>query len=696
MRFRYRHIALSVSILCISVVYSQETNDTTAKMLDEITVKADMQHLNAVSATYYPSRQAKRSAINTVDLLQRMAMNHIVINPVTKEVSTTSKEPVVIFIDYIKASDADLNGLRAADVSKVEYLDYPSDSRFQGESHVVNIIMHRYEYGGYTKLSEDVNAINGFTNEASVFSKFIYKRMTYDLYVGSDNVSSSHFGDESNAIFSVNGSDIERKSQQTSARQNTWNLPVSFRAIYDKRNMQISNSFGFYFGNESRYRTGGNLLFSPQNSHKDYSYTTSAPSTSRSLSWIGGYYFILPKAWSIYLTPTFGYSHNDSYSNYSSTAIENTTIENNAEEDAYTISMNISSFKNIKRGHSLSLQLFGSADINKVDYFGSNPSHSDNRNMSYKFSASYNLNHLNRFIMRLNVGLKGDMADVNGIRSSDVHPFTNISLSFSPTNKSSWQLSSNYLTNSISGALREENPTQLNELLFRKGNPNIRNFRTLAAELSYTYFPCNVITLQLFTKYLGWYNRFINVYLPYNDGKNIVRTFMNDGDYNRITAGLNITARMLSDNLVFQLTPAFSRAMSSGYYDMSHNHFSWNINAQYYIKDFNISAYYGSREYNMGIATGDQTRNSSYYYIQLGWSNNNWNLSFSAKNIFRNHYRNQWALLDTPYYKEHITHFLASYHSSLNLSVVYTFGYGKRINRGNEISTQYGAGSVLQ
>ena len=103
----------------------------THKEIDEVVVKAKMQHTNAMSSTYIPTMKQRQSAQNAIDLLQQLALPQININLMDNAVTTTSGQSVTIYINYIPASAEEMEGILTSDVRRVEYLDFPADPRFR-------------------------------------------------------------------------------------------------------------------------------------------------------------------------------------------------------------------------------------------------------------------------------------------------------------------------------------------------------------------------------------------------------------------------------------------------------------------------------------------------------------------------------------------------------------------------------------
>lgn len=192
-------------IVSISIIFSshaQEKNDTiTTQELNEVVVQAQMQRTSSTKSTYTPSGKQKNAAQNAVDLLRQMAIPQIRINPIDETVTDNVGGSVAIYINFLEASKEEMEGLRTADVRRVEYLEFPTDPRFRGAERVINIIVQEYAYGGYTKVTADENFLVGLSSRVNIFSKFSYKKMTYDLYAGANNWNNHHIGSTTEGIY---------------------------------------------------------------------------------------------------------------------------------------------------------------------------------------------------------------------------------------------------------------------------------------------------------------------------------------------------------------------------------------------------------------------------------------------------------------------------------------------------------------
>lgn len=674
--------------------YSQEKKDSISRLLNEVTVTAENQKIETKSNTYYPTSKVKRAAQNAIDLLQRMAINQILIDHVNNSVMTNTRENVVIYVNYLPAGDAEIEGLKSTDVSKVEYIDYPTDPRFEGNYHVINIILHQYAYGGYTKLSDRLETISDFENRGSLFSRFAYRRMTYDLYLGSTYSNSTHGGYSTNSVFHLADGIVNRNEILKSAESRSINIPVTFRATYATDKVSISNIVGFSFNDRLRNNKEGTLMMGIPGNMGEYSYRTSSPSISRSLTWSGNYHFSLPAKWSLSVRPSFAYTHGNYYSLYDSDADVADVIINNSWENAYQGTLSIGSSKTFAGGSTLSFGVDGGITYNKVKYLGTSPSLTDTRYDNLSAMAQYSFRPGKNFELSLLAAMVGSWYDTDGIKNSNFNPIGAVIVSYLPNKKNRFQMTLRYASTTYTGIYRQENVLRQNEYLYQTGNPLLNSFANVTANLSYTFRAGNNLSLQAFSRYLGWLDRVTGTYTLYDNGNAVLYKPENSGDFTRVTSGINITCNLLSNALTLQASPTFTHSSSTGFHHIHKNHFSYMLDAQYYVGNFNFSASYQSRDYTMGPVTGDISKTASYYGFSLGWANGAWSLSLSAYNLFRTSYKAQWDSMKTDVYDTYSVINNPSYRCSLRLGATYTFGYGKKVRRGGEVGATYGASSA--
>lgn len=314
--------SISCATIAIAAMAQTETTDSIkTQELKEVVVEAQMQSTSPTSTTYIPTGKQKNASQNAIDLLRQMAIPQIKINPVSEAVTNNAGGEVAIFINYLEASKEEMEGLRTPEVKKVEYLEFPTDPRFCGAQRVINIIVQEYVYGGYTKLTTNENFLVGFSSRNNIFSKFSYKKMTYDLYVGANNWNNHHIGNNVKGVYSLkdaDGKDYQQIRTETldgsHYKQNQY--PITFRATYASEKIQIRNTVGFTHLGIPVYDQRGNLSYQP-GSEQNYTFNRSNPNRNNSLAYQGSFFFSLPNQFSIDISPRFNYKHSNDYLTYS-------------------------------------------------------------------------------------------------------------------------------------------------------------------------------------------------------------------------------------------------------------------------------------------------------------------------------------------------------------------------------------------
>lgn len=66
-----------------------------------------------------------------------------------------------------------------------------------------------------------------------------------------------------------------------------------------------------------------------------------------------------------------------------------------------------------------------------------------------------------------------------------------------------------------------------------------------------------------------------------------------------------------------------------------------------------------------------------------------------AANVFNKGWSSAEIVTESPLYTEYKENVGTSSHPRINVAVTYTFGYGKKVQRGNEVGEQSGASSAI-
>ncbi len=675
--------------------YAQAVDSISAKQLDEVVVNAKLNTTDASGVYFIPSSNQKNSAQNGIDLLRRMALPQIKVSLTDDNVTTNTGEVVTIYINYTKASAEELEGLKTSDVRKVEYFYSPSDQRFMGERNVVNIIVQPYVYGGYTKLSLAEKFFIGLSSIASVYSKFTYKNMTYDIFIGSSNFNNHHNSIESNSQYLLPNYEnnyfwINRLQQPENSRFAKNILPVSFRASYSKKCFQMKNTVAFTFQDTPHSYAEGLLYFSPE-IWQPQDYTSSSSSKVRTLSYNGNFNCNLPNQYYLTITPKVSYSHNNQNYRYAS---DESIICNIAKEDSYSASVMAMGRKIFADVHYLFIRGFGGYSNYKVNYFGSTV-FTDRIKESYAGGSVQYGYYTDRISADMLLGIRGEWNTTDSQYDTEIYPFVSANIGWSPNQKHSLNLSLSFSKEPMSSNLKSPNILKENEMMYYCGNPNLKNSPNFIVNLGYNWIPNNWLQISPFVQFFGIFDRYVPIYSPYMDGNAILRKYENDGNHYRTQIGVAVTANLLNGNLQLQVMPSQFLYKSTGYYKMQYNPFALSCSVIYYLGNYYVSGFYEMKNRTLWTNSGTIYKDRSQLQFSAGWSKSELNIRIGIVNPFRTSWIYSSKDLSSPVYKEHVTSYGTTAHFNLNFSITYTFGYGKRVTRNNEIGEQSNASSAI-
>lgn len=307
--------------------------------LEEVVVNGESQWIENGKAVFLPSRQAKHLAADMESMIKIMNTNLLMVKDGV--ITTSSGEPVAIFINGVPADNVDRSIFWANNVIRVEFYPVTDDPRFHGSRNVLNFVMKEYVAGGVTR----VEGSQIFPNDGdyNLASKLVIGKMTYAVKAnaGYSRDYCTHY--EANESFSDVWYDnsfhdlISRKDAGSSVNRYNF-FTTAANARYRTKNFITTHGIAFDWNENPRSSDEGEVLYSPSIIPAGQVNSLSR-SRKSSLRLNGEYLTQVLRKWSMSVNWLVRYNHNNQNSSY--TESEETPITNFAREDAWLLGMKL-------------------------------------------------------------------------------------------------------------------------------------------------------------------------------------------------------------------------------------------------------------------------------------------------------------------------------------------------------------------
>lgn len=683
-------ISLFILLLPCIAQGQNEVTDTTAAgglQLGEITVIADDQRTDAVKTVYTPTSIQKEAASDGLSLLARMNIAQLSVNPVSGTIKTVADRPVSIFINYHPATDDDLSGINPADVRKVEYLDFPTDPRFLRAEHVVNFITHEYLYGGYTKLTGKQRFMVR-SGDGSVYSKFAYGKMEYDMVLSGNYDNNPHIGSDALESYKFDSGTILRESGVDGAKYRDRNLFAGLRASWNKsENFSFRNMLSFRRTVMPVSETSGYVAFTDL--YPSESYASASNSSGSSFGWSGDLYASFGSGWSANGNFSTSLNKNSSDQSYSTSVSE---IVNGADEDTYSIDCDFQMNKSVSEKLSLFTGISSATRNSRIDYSGTSVATNRLRQTIFAPYAGVSLK-FQKLSGSVDAGYAAEVSTSNGEKNRNRVPFAHVSVQYAPNMRNSMNLWFQYASYSPDAAMLNPSVIRQSELMYVSGNPELKSSPILVTNLSYTWLPSNQWQMSAYAVVFRIADRHIEVFSPDAPDGMMLKKYCNDGDYTFGAGGAKLTGKFFDSRLSLSAEPMFLTYNVTGSNGVSGIYPRMGLNADYSIGKFLFNAYLYSRYTYVNGMTAYLSKMPSSYSFSVGWASRGWNLQLAVANPFRSSWRDSRDVLTSKWYDCSRSSFGSWSHRRIALSVVYTFNYGKKVSMSGELSGE-GKGSI--
>lgn len=607
--------------------------------LAEVTIEGRTQRVIADGVEYIPEEKIKKGSVDAFSLIRNMQLPSITIDSNNK-ITTQTGDNIAVFINNQLASKSQLEGLKTENIIRVELLTSPSDIRFRGYEHVINIIIKRYEYGGYTSLK--LIGETPIYNKAggSVFSEFAYKRITFSLWAGARGGYSNELGNSGEEIFhnlTYNGvkydvvsKKIVNGANNSEKNNNEW---AGIYTSYQSSKFYCDHTLGLTNDDLPRRDRHFTLNFIPEiirDSEARDLYTSKTLSPYMN----GYYYFDINDKNKLNAFITYTYANTEISRTYNIGDFDK--FLNKSKEKTHTFDISAIYQYLFSLYHAFEAQASSINNFFDTNYNGSYEGIQKIITSENLLNLAYIFNR-NRFSLSCRLGLSLLRFSLNSdIHSTQWNPRIYIMSGYQFNDKNRLNIQLAMGNNSQDPASESQAVVRKSELIWRTGTPRLKTILFSMAELNYNFIPTNNFSLSFSTRYDGYHRMTINDYIPAPYLNGLLEKPITDGKYLRFQANLGVNLKLINRSLLLggKVSSIYDTYRGSTY-NISKFNVRGEVSASYYIKNINIGIYYKSPQKYLNASNLSKYSIADNYGLSIGYSIKSFKLGLEFKNWFR-------------------------------------------------------------
>ncbi len=227
---------------------------------------------------------------------------------------------------------------------------------------------------------------------------------------------------------------------------------------------------------------------------------------------------------------------------------------------------------------------------------------------------------------------------------------------------------------------------QSNELLWIQGNPDMKTHMDRLLSCHIVLFPPMRSACRLLWGMKKLSICRLTVSIPFLARDGIIRTFSDENNEQGLSASVSATLRLLNNSLLIYASGWVRRGICTGIHPMRATSFSGLANATYYLSNASVTLFYQApkqaRDKYKRICTPPSVRLWDYGHIR-SWR-------FQCQCFFRNWFSKgrAYRTYDSHNYSSSEWDWTGWLDRSISLTLSYTFPYGKKLSRNEDLRNQ--------